>query len=261
MRIHKSKIIVCVNFLMLLTNCKTLGDVLNDYGYLELRPASTLLEVGSIVYIINQAPFQAGITCNQEQSLGKSILVQDSSAANHDLVSKVTNDFEVDSDYIKQIQADVEYKQINSVKLKLSNVKILEITDATVYKNLTNRQTACWKGIEIRKKNGFQIVLVKSVLKADVSYIVDFSSDASLDADVKREVLEGLAIKLGLENHTTSTNTIQGSQLFWGIIPDPILGSLESKNAIGTDLTISKPDPRKETKSLPQMKSIFIKKE
>ena len=116
----------------------------------------------------------------------------------------------------------------NSVKeitIKLSNVKIIELPEDAVFKNLKNRKPYCTQAIDNRINSGKKVTLVNRVIQADAEYIVYFSSNL-LHADTFN-LMNDLALELTGGTILSENNKIIGKNLYWGVDDDIALGSLK----------------------------------
>ncbi|MGH7146466.1 MAG: hypothetical protein ACREIJ_00995 [Nitrospiraceae bacterium] len=206
--------------------CNTLGKLLGKYGYIELRPPSTLLSPGTMITVEDEDPLKAGIICPQEASLGASLEVKTSNSSESKLAKEASTDFSVDAKFLTQLKESEKYSSIESVKLSLSNVVVHELPDSTVFEKVKNRSDSCVEAIKFRRAQDQDVAIVKSVLAADVVYVVEFSAQSRLEASVKETIVKDLAAELGVKNSTVTSNSIQGTGLFWGIKPDTKLARI-----------------------------------
>src|SRR4051812_37195577 len=71
--VKKSKVLLAAS-LLFLTACPNLGELLRSYGYTELRPPSTLMMPGTIVWVRAKKPMTVGIVCTQQAAMGSAFM-------------------------------------------------------------------------------------------------------------------------------------------------------------------------------------------
>jgi hypothetical protein len=221
-----------VLFWLCLFGCKTLGDVISDYGYAPLQTPMNLTPPGTIVEKQSYNPVKLEIVCTQAGALGEQFGVPWSPTYDREFIKKVSKTFDLDPSDLDQIKADVSYKSIKNIKITLSNAKIGQLSADAVYASVPNRKPACQAVIDVYLKNGRKITMVSSVLEADVVYEVQFDKSANLNASAKQELLKGLASKLGITYSNTGEDKISGKTLYWGIKDNAFLLSLRNDRKI-----------------------------
>src|SRR5262249_50784443 len=170
-----------------------LRKVLWDYGrFYEIRPASTLLAPGSVMSASSYAPLTADLICDHTLSLGPVVPLQ-SATPTAQLSQELKRAFKIEADYLKKLQSTARYSSVKDITPHLYNTLVLELQDADVYQDVTHRAPACWQAIAGRQANHYSVLLVKSVLKADVVYQVTFNSDVSAKAQVAQDLMKGLS--------------------------------------------------------------------
>ena len=213
--------------LLLVSACSSsLERVLGDYGYTALRPPSTLLEPGAMVSLTHTDPFEAAVICSAAESLGSDRIADSSATETTELSKRVSDTFELDAKAVKGIQGNAKLAVVETVKLTLLNPTIIALDDTDVITNIDRRAPACAAAVSARIRTGQPVSMIRSALKADVVYQVQIDDSAGLDASAKAEVTKGVALELGLARAETSTTTIRGTGLFWGIINDNYLANL-----------------------------------
>lgn len=199
--------------------CNSLGDVMRQYGYTELRPPSNLSGPGTIVFVRSSSPAEYGVICSQSTALGAGAVIKESETATMTLKSKVEGSFKLSADYLNHLQAQADYSSVKNIKLTITNPKVFEIADDQVIAHEAGRTPSCAEAIKRRQGQRYAVSMVKAALQADVKYIVEFTSEAN--AEVKAKAIEGLKVELGVKEGTSSATEITGNGIFWGVIDDP----------------------------------------
>ena len=68
--------------------------------------------------------------------------------------------------------------------------------------------------------------MITSALQADVTYTANFKESTKLSAEARTELLKDLSARAGLEAARVSDSSIQGNNLFWGVMDDKYLANL-----------------------------------
>lgn len=204
------------------TNTSSIGPILTDNGFVELRPPSNLFEPGTWVEVLGSDPLHLSIVCNPETALGlsESDLVSQSESLQIDFLSELKADFSVDAEALEQINADAGAKAFRSLNFSISNIKLLELPDDVVFDRFQNRSEGCRQAIKFRFEGENPVSMIKSVLIADVTYTATF--DGGINAQAKAKAVEDLALNLGVAigNTDDNTSTLTGKQLIWGVRDD-----------------------------------------
>jgi hypothetical protein len=197
---------------------QTFSDTLTQYGFVELRPPSTLLPPGTIVLLRSREPLQAQIVCTQKAALGVTVELLSSDSKSTSLGSQAEKSFQFDASALPFLATKSAYQSIGNVVMQLSNVRLLEIPDTAVYEGAAQRSEACRRAIEGLNGNpANQVSMIKSVLAADVSYGVEFKTTASLDVSSRLALVKELAVDLGADADSATAEQVRGSSLFWGV--------------------------------------------
>ncbi|MCX6583267.1 MAG: hypothetical protein NT166_24080 [Candidatus Aminicenantes bacterium] len=217
-----------------------LGSKLNEYGYIELRPPTKLVPPGTLVKVIKTDPMIVGIVCPQKSSLGEEVknVILESDSNVSEVAKEITGKFNINFNYLKKMDSKNKYSGVKQIKINLSNVKILEIPDDAVFDNLRYRSNGCKTALVARKASNEKVTLIKSVIQADVNYIIEFSE--KLNADAKMKITKGLAIELGADIETVTTNSAKGKNLYWGIRDDKFLAEVTLESLPPTGGSIRK---------------------
>jgi hypothetical protein len=206
----------------------SIGDVLRENGFVELKPPSTLVPPGTWMTVLSTNPFCLSIICPPENSLGlnASNRLQTSFSTSSKMMSKLRNKFHVGSELLSRIQGNMSFAEVKSVSFQLKNIRIVEIPDDVVIAGLRNRALPCRDAIRFRTERKEAVSMVKSVLMADVDYQVEFKRD--LKSNTQAELKKKVALELDgrLASDQEGSRTIVGRNLIWGIREDANLAKL-----------------------------------
>lgn len=210
---------------------KTLSETIGAFEYTELVPPSTLVPPGTIIAIINENPVAAEIVCTVSMAAGEKLKAQKSPTVSVDIASKTSKSFKIDASYMDKLKATAKYKEVKDVVLTLSNVEVYEVSTADLIKNANNREEPCIKAIKLHRDQKQKVTTVKSIIKGDVVYTVEFKSE--LEAGIKADIVKNLALELGFESTSASGTRIKGQGLIWGIRENQALVDVEEIKAFG----------------------------
>lgn len=214
-------------------SCPGMGQMLRLYGYTEVRPPSKLFAPGTMVWIKSNRPFSAGVICTQEMSMGRKFRPLTSPTASADLSQATQKEFALDGDYLDVLRADARFNDIASVRVKLDNPVLFELTDVDVVRFLAQRSPLCRHAIAQRHNAGYKVTMIASALRADVTYTVSWKRTTRLDGGSKRGALKDLATELGAEQSNVTEHTIAAKDLYWGIKDDVFLANLSDPGYVG----------------------------
>ena len=207
----------------------TIDSILRQYKFTALAPPSTLVPPGTLVTVISEDPLVVGVICPSTESLGgelaKQLITSDSSASEE--AAKLTGEFNLGIADQERLSAAVGSKFAKTIRVTLSNVKVVEIPDSVVFDLISGRKDSCSKAVEFRRKNGQKVSMIKSVIQASALYTVDF--DGTVDAKSRADITRAIAGSLGLTEGSASNGTIRGDNLFWGVRDDPSLASVSNE--------------------------------
>lgn len=229
MRLFYFGLILCA---LNLTACPGIGELLRGYGYTEVRPPSTLLAPGTMVWVRSAKPFTAGIICTQKASLGPSFVPMASVTASSDLSKQSSKEFNLDAAYMEILKADAQFSDVSSLTARLDNATIFEVNDVDILNSIVDREPACSAAIKMRSEAGYHVSMISSALQADVVYSVKWNINSKLDASAKVAVVQNLAVELGLSGSHVSDQNISANGLYWGIVDDAFLAHLSEPGAI-----------------------------
>ncbi|HEX2572655.1 MAG TPA: hypothetical protein VH877_24110 [Polyangia bacterium] len=193
-----------------------LSQAIRSKGYKEIVPPTVLVPPGTIVKIVRQKPLILERVCSQKAALGD-IQVDDSSSANEALVRRLSASIKLTGDYLKQLRLSTQIDAIRNVQLDLTNVRILDISRDAIRDNIGKRSQACKAEIEGALLAKERLIMIQSVIQADVSYMVDFKRGFSLDAGAEGALLRGFGVGAGAQISHDGTTRVTGTSLFWGI--------------------------------------------
>jgi hypothetical protein len=204
----------------------TIGAVLTDNGFVELRPPSNLFLPGTWVEVLSPTPLRLSIICGPMEALGVSDPGQmvSSGSETGSFQSKLAPRFALDAATLRTLKATESLAAVRNVTLSLSNVSLLEVADDVVFGGFKKRTAECGTAIQFRfKEQKNPVSMVKSALIADVEYLVDF--DGSVSGDAKAKAASDLALGLGVKvDSSDQTKTkLVGQGLVWGIRDDSAL--------------------------------------
>lgn len=201
---------------------KSLGDFLATNGFVEVRPPSTLLSVGTWVQVLAEKPLRLGIICSPKEALGlnpgSDALV--SRSIDLSLTSERTFDFHLEGRTLQTLGIQTDLNAVQAVNFTLSNVTLVELQDTAIVDGVSRRTTSCQKAIKFRLSQDNPVSMIKSTLIGNAEYKIIFKS--GVDLSVKSRVAEALATKLGTTTTNTETHEIRraGTQLVWGVRDD-----------------------------------------
>ena len=218
--------LLLVSCSLVLTGCPGVGSLLRAYNFTEVRPASTLLAPGTVVWVKHARPFNAGIICTQTASLGGAFKALESPTATIEMRRALSTEFQIDAQYLKEIQLDARLKHVSNVTVQLRNPTVYAVTDTDVLASVGQRNPLCTQAIEARQEAGYTVSMISAALLADVNYKVSYSQEVQFDPKVKLEIAQQLALKLGVAVNITSESTIEAKGLYWGIVDDRHLAML-----------------------------------
>jgi hypothetical protein len=212
--------ILSIIALLGVSGCDKLQRIIGKEGYTLLRPPSTLMMPGTIVYRAERgSAIKAGIVCTQEASLGPALQdkLEVSDSATSKFAQKLSGKFSVGAAYLDTIKADAEFSHVKTISLTLSNVKVYELPINVIVDNEKLRSEGCKAALKFAGNKEMKVSMISSALQADVVYSVELDTTASADAALKLKVMQGLAVKLGGKLEVGSESTLSGQGLLWGL--------------------------------------------
>jgi hypothetical protein len=225
----KLRLLSIVLFLGLSGGCTTtVGGVLQQSGFNEVRPPSTLLNPGSIVAISSYSPVLAEIVCDPHDSLGLQTNGPDpsllsSNSATTSLQTQTSQTLSIDANYLKALKANAQYSSVENITVNLSNTKVYAISGSNAVNWTSRRTPSCWTAMSLYEHAGKPVSLVEEVFQADADYHIVFSSSAKLDANAQQGLVKGLSAQLGADINTATTSDVHGTGLYWGLTDSRLL--------------------------------------
>ena len=212
---------------LLLTSCPgDLDQALRQYGYAPVRPASTFWQPGAIVYLKNFEPLEVGYICTAKQVMGENYRPMQSPTLNADLARATRKAVTFSANYLDMIKGDADLHDVKSIKMSLRNARIFEVSDSDVDSRVGKIDPVCMRHVRRRMSNGDPVTMISSALQADVVYTVQYDKSSKLDNSAQLEMLQNLALKLGVEASALGGRTIEAKDLIWGVRDDRTLLSL-----------------------------------
>jgi hypothetical protein len=195
-----------------------LSGIPGELGHQELRPPTTLTPPGTVIVIRRHAPIEVAVVCTQDEVVKSGGGVVKSATKTVKFAEKTAGSFALGVDYLGSVGIDARASHVKSASMTLSNAEVWEIPDSAIAASLSTIGADCRKAIDVRLGHHRTVALVKSVLRADVVYTVNF--DDTVDASVKATLMTGLAAKLGGRVSSTRSWQVEGERLFWGLVTD-----------------------------------------
>ena len=203
-----------------------IGAVVAEIGFTAIRPASKHVPPGTLVFASQTAPISLSVICGAEASLGLNFdSLRSSPTFNTEYSSALDRNLTLNTQLLSKLKGNGALEDIRNVTLKLSNVRVLEISDAIVIDHLRNRSEACREAIRLRLQGDEVVTMVRSALVADVTFVAALTTEghATVSADVQDKLATSLTSKV-----TSADNgkvTLVGQNLIWGIRDDKVLAS------------------------------------
>jgi Papain-like cysteine protease AvrRpt2 len=198
---------------------RDLQRILADNGFIELRPPSTLIRPGTWVEVQARNPLRLKTICSAETALNLSReQLAQSTSADTSVTRAFTGSFNLGLDALGIGELGAKSKTIEGVELRLSNIRLIELADDQILKNLPKRDKACADAIKLRyKENPQSLTMIDTVLFADAEYHLTFNGQA--DANAKSAAVQELAAKANLfvDLNRKDSAVILGQNLVWGV--------------------------------------------
>lgn len=209
------------------TATATIGQILADNGFTEFRPPSQHALPGTLVMVTASQPIGLSMICRPEQSLGLDPeTIPTSPSISTDLAAALERTLALDASILKNLKAGGELSAVEDIRIRLTNVRLIELSDDVVIAGIVNRSPACREALELRLASGGAVTMIKAALMADVTYIATTRNVAN------GEVSVGLEDKLAtsLNSNVTGTGSgrieLAGEALIWGIRDDQVLARI-----------------------------------
>lgn|GEM_PF-5903020 len=204
------------------------GDIqkiLTDNGFIELRPPSTLIEPGAWVEVQARNPLRLRTVCSAKTALDLSVeQLTKSTSANTSLTRALTGNFTFSLESLAFGNLSARAQTIETVELRLSNVRLIELADDQILRNLPKRDKHCAEAIRLRYENDSKsLTMIDTVLIADAEYHFTFKGQANADANI--QAVQELAAKGNLSVDASRNTVVLGSSLVWGVKDNQFMAS------------------------------------
>lgn len=220
------KLLLCCVALTL-SGCPSLHELISSYGFTELKPPSKLFAPGTLVWISNKSPFQAGIICTADRAMYHGFVPQESLTTNKQIQRAAKKGISIKAEVQQVANGDVTLDSVESITMHFTNAKVVALQDVDVQDLAYKRRDArCIKAVEMRQRAGFTVSMISEALQADVEYQVNWSRKANLTVEAKLAQLQALSAGLGLNADSATDNTMSGKGLYFGIKDDAFLSWL-----------------------------------
>ncbi|TCO70788.1 hypothetical protein [Rhodovulum euryhalinum] len=219
------------------TRSATIGKILADNGFTEFKPPTQSALPGTLVLVTGTDPVALGVVCRPEQALGLTLAeIPVSPSASSDLSAVLNRTLVLDAGLLARLKAGGKLAGVRDIRITLTNVRVLELSDDDVIRRIANRDPACAQAVRMRLDAGQPLTMIKAALMADVTYTATSRTDA--DGEVSLDLREELAasLKSSVTASDGGTITLAGQDLVWGIRDDQVLAMLGSVlSATGTE--------------------------
>jgi hypothetical protein len=204
---------------------RDLQKVLQENGFVELRPPSTLIQPGAWVEVQKRNPLQLGTVCSAQSALQltKEQLAE-STSADTTRTRAFTGSFNIGLEALGFGDVASKAKIIKAVELRLSSIRLIELSDDQILKNLPKRELSCTEAIKLRYQNNPKsLTMIDTVLIADAEY--QFTFDGQADTNAKTAAVEEFAAKanLAVDVNREDSTAVLGSNLVWGVRDDQFM--------------------------------------
>ena len=199
----------------------TLGALLDEHGFVELRPPSTLFMPGTVVSVVQEDPLRLRTICLPSEAFGPESRegVRWSNSADVDMDRVLGAEFGIGESGLRQLKAEGGIDSVRGVVFKLRNVKVAEMPDA-------QRSEECRDAIAGRLEAGDEVSVVRAVFVADAEYAVTFR--AGVNAEGRARATKSLALALQAVIQGNTLRRLVGKQLVWGLDEDSSLVKIGS---------------------------------
>jgi len=217
------------------TASATIGEILAKNGFTEFKPPSEHALPGTLVVVKGGPTISLGVICRPQQALGISPAdIPSSASVSTDLSAALDRSLSLDASLFERIKAGGRLSGIENIQIRLSNVRLLEVSDDDVLTGLPKRSQACRDALELRLASGGTVTMIKSALMADVTYVATASRDAGgeIAADVQSEL--AATLKSTVKGTDNGKVELTGQNLIWGIRDDEVLGRLGTTRPAST---------------------------
>lgn len=216
-----------ITHLIFFNQSMSISRILEKSDFAQTSPPNKLIGPGTIALIEEGQEGILKIICPCENAFGDSIshYFVESPSTNIDFSNRLNGNFIVDLSFLERFTFKPNSSNIKKINLKLSNVKIIELPEDAIFKNINKRTLYCSQAITNRLNSGKKVTLIKRVIQADAEYSIEFSRRLSLNDSL--DIIKSLALELTGSTETNGKNKIIGKNLYWGVDDDVVLGSLK----------------------------------
>ena len=206
----------------------TLAGLLDEHGFIELRPPSTLFMPGTVVSVVQGNPLKLRTVCLPGEAFGPEAGegVNWSSSADMDMDRNLGAEFRVGEAGLRQLRADSGIDTVRGLAFRLRNVKVAEMPDTVAIKGIADRSVECQRAIASRKEAGEEVSVVRAVFVADAEYSLTLR--AGVDAESQAQATNSLALALQAVVQGDTEKRLVGEQLVWGLDEDSSLVNIGS---------------------------------
>jgi len=174
--------------------------------------------------------------CPADKALGQRVsrpeFTAASDSASAEMARAFTGSFKLDGGYLEQLKLSAKFEAVKSLKLSLSNVKLLELSDVSVFKLIKDRDPDCARAIQFRRNEQQELTMINYALVADAQYTISWSR--KLETAVKADITKEVAANLGVEVAWSGEDSFKGANLIWGVRDDAALLKISVTNLLST---------------------------
>lgn len=214
-----------------LAACRESEVWIRNYGFVPIRPPSTLLAPGAIVMKHGSGNAATRLVCSAEESLGLSFVPSKSRTITGKFTRKKSLGWNLSADMLSQVKASTNATDVSDVFVEVKKARIVNVSDADVMRWLPYRSRACSYAMARRLEAGYELSFVRSALIADVEYRVSFQASNKLDVEAKIQQVQNVSVALGGNIESSSETSASASGLVFGIKDDTFLAAIGSGDA------------------------------
>lgn len=219
------------------TALATIGQILANNGFTEFRPPSQHALPGTLVVVTASQPIGLGVICHPKQSLGLDPeTIPTSPSISTDLAAALDRTLALDASMLSKLKVSGKLSDVEDIRIRLTNVRLLEVSDDVVVAGVADRSPACREALELRLASGGTVTMIKAALMADVAYTATTRTEA--EGEISADLIDTLATSLNSRVTGTGNGRIElaGEALIWGVRDDEVLARIgTSRPATGTE--------------------------
>jgi hypothetical protein len=195
-------------------NPDKLNEAIEDIGFYPITPPSSLRAPGSLYHVSSDGKYYTMLCEVQPQRL---VAVTRTSFTNNQISTELRKArLGVNADLLRNIEASANVKLVESVKLELDDVEVLEVSleDLAIIADELLHRGTCDQEVRKYLEQGDYICQGQQVLKATTKYTVAFDDTAT---GLLKRTAE--AIKLAYDTDATveGGQIISGKNLYYGM--------------------------------------------